>query len=120
MDRKRILLVDDDEDIRLLYKEELEEEGFDVDCVLSGEEALKRLEEEALYHLILLDIRMSGMDGIAALRKIKERWEELPVILCSCYHHYKQEFGTWASDGYVVKSSDLTELKEQIKMLLEW
>ena len=121
MNKKRILVVDDEEDIRLLYKEELEEEGFDVECVCSGEEALKRLEleEEALYHLILLDIRMTGMDGIEVLRKIKERWTELPVILCSCYHHYKQDFGTWASDGYIVKSSDLSELKEMIREILE-
>jgi two-component system response regulator (stage 0 sporulation protein F) len=59
------------------------------------------------------------MDGIEVLRKIKERWIELPVILCSCYHHYKQDFGTWASDGYIVKSSDLSELKEMIREILE-
>jgi DNA-binding NarL/FixJ family response regulator len=62
---------------------------------------------------------MTGMDGIEVLRKIKERWAELPVILCSCYHHYKQDFGTWASDGYIVKSSDLSELKEMIREILE-
>ena len=101
-------------------KEELEEEGFDVECVLSGEEALKRLEEESFYHLVLLDIRMTGMDGIEVLRKIKRRdGQSLPVILCSCYHHYKQDFGTWASDGYIVKSSDLSELKERIREILE-
>jgi DNA-binding response OmpR family regulator len=116
--RKKILVVDDEEGIRLLYKEELEDEGFEVDLVSSGEDALKRLEEE-VFSLVLLDIKMSGMDGIEVLRKIKERWKKLPVILCSAYHHYKQDFGTWASDAYVVKSSDLSELKETIKDILQ-
>ncbi len=114
---KKILIVDDEEGIRLLYKEELEDEGFEVNLVSSGEDALKTLEEE-VFNLVLLDIKMSGMDGIEVLRKIKERWKGLPVILCSAYHHYKQDFGTWASDAYVVKSSDLSELKETIKDIL--
>ena len=42
----------------------------------------------------------------------------MPVILSTAYPHYKHEFGTWACDAYVVKSSDLTELKEIIKEVL--
>ncbi|MBI5560530.1 MAG: response regulator [Deltaproteobacteria bacterium] len=115
---KRVLVVDDEEGIRLLYKEELEEEGYDVELASSGEEALKKLEGDHI-DLVLLDIKMPGMDGIEVLRKVKERWRKLPVILCTAFPHYKQDFGTWASDAYVVKSSDLRELKEKVKDILQ-
>ncbi len=116
--KRRVLVVDDEEGIRLLYKEELEEEGYEVELAASGEEALERLEKEDDIDLVLLDIKMQGMDGVEVLRKIKERWKDLPVILCTAYPHYKHEFGTWASDAYVVKSSDLRELKDTIKDIL--
>ena len=116
MDSK-VLVVDDEEGLRLLYKEELEEEGCTVELASTGEEALERLECDSM-DLVLLDIKMPGMDGVEVLRRIKEKWHDLPVVLCSAYPHYKNEFGTWASDAYVVKSSNLRELKETIKNIL--
>ncbi len=113
----RVLIVDDEEGIRLLYKEELEEEGYEVELASSGEEALKKLDSGQM-DMVLLDIKMPGMDGVEVLRMLKEKYKELPVILCTAYPHYKQEFGTWASDAYVVKSSDLRELKDKIKDVL--
>ncbi|MCK4846078.1 MAG: response regulator [Deltaproteobacteria bacterium] len=115
--KNRILVVDDEEGIRLLYKEELEEEGYEVALASSGEAALERLDESNI-DLVLLDIKMPGIDGVEVLRRIKERWKTLPVVLCTAYPHYKQEFGTWASEAYIVKSSDLRELKEKIREIL--
>ncbi|MBE9528159.1 MAG: response regulator [Proteobacteria bacterium] len=116
---KRILVVDDEEGLRLLYKEELEDDGIDVVLASSGTEAMEVLSEQsAEMDLVLLDIKMPGMDGVEVLRRVKEQWKELPVILCTAYPHYKHEFGTWASDAYVVKSSDLTELKQTIREIL--
>ena len=114
---KKILVVDDEEGIRLLYREELEDEGYKIIDASSGEDCLKCLEEE-LPDLVLLDIKMPGMDGVEVLRSIKEKKKDMPVILSTAYPHYKHEFGTWACDAYVVKSSDLTELKEIIKEVL--
>lgn len=116
--KNRLLIVDDEEGIRLLYKEELEEEGYDTEIASSGEEALEKLKDTKV-DLVLLDIKMPGMDGVEVLRRVKEKWKTLPVILCTAYPHYKQEFGTWASDAYVVKSSDLKELKAKIKDILK-
>jgi CheY-like chemotaxis protein len=115
---KKILVVDDEENIRFLYKEELEEEGFIVELAKSGEEALEKL---SLFRpdLITLDIRMPGIGGIEALKRIRELNRDLPIILCSAYGDYKQDFATWASDAYVVKSADLTELKSTIRRYLE-
>ncbi|OGQ51590.1 MAG: two-component system response regulator [Deltaproteobacteria bacterium RIFCSPLOWO2_02_FULL_53_8] len=115
--KKHILVVDDEEGLRLLYKEELEEAGWSVTLASSGEESLKKIEEGEV-DLVLLDIKMPGMDGVEVLRRVKERWKDLPVILCSAYPHYKHDFGTWASDAYVIKSSDLSELKQSVKDIL--
>jgi CheY-like chemotaxis protein len=115
---KRVLVVDDEEGIRFLYKEELEDEGCDVVLASNGEEAIEVLDTDANIDLVLLDIKMPGMDGVEVLRRIKEKNKDVPVILSTAYPHYKHEFGTWACDAYVVKSSDLTELKEIIKEVL--
>jgi DNA-binding response OmpR family regulator len=115
---KRILVVDDEEGIRFLYQEEFEEEGYEVTLASSGEEALEKLSDDGI-DLVLLDIKMPGMDGVEVLRRVKEKSKDVPVILSTAYPHYKHEFGTWACDAYVVKSSDLTELKEIIKGILE-
>ena len=114
---KKILIVDDEESIRLLYKEELEEEGFVVEVAKDGEEALKQL---SLFKpdLITLDIKMPGMNGIETLKRIREMERQLPIIMCSAYGEYKQDLTTWASDAYVVKCADLTELKSTIRRLL--
>lgn len=115
---KKILIVDDEENIRILYKEELEEEGFEVDLAKDGPEALQKV-SAFKPDLITLDIKMPGMDGIEVLRRIRETERNIPIIMCSAYGDYKQNFTTWASDAYVVKCADLTELKSTIRRLLK-
>ena len=114
---KKILVVDDEENIRFLYKEELEDEGFAVELAKSGEEAIEKL-SRCRPDLITLDIKMPGMGGLEALKRIRETDRDLPIILCSAYGDYKQDLTTWASDAYVVKCADLTELKATIRKLL--
>ncbi|GBE36542.1 alkaline phosphatase synthesis transcriptional regulatory protein PhoP [bacterium BMS3Bbin07] len=113
----KILIVDDDPSIRMLYKEELEDEGYEVVTASSGEEALRLFEEEN-PDLVTLDILMPDMDGIQVLRKMKEKKPRLPIIMSTAYD-YRDDFAVWASEAYVVKSSDTTELKETIKRLLK-
>ncbi len=114
---KKILVVDDEESIRFLYKEELEEEGYIVECAGNGAEALEKL---FVFRpdLISLDIKMPGMDGLEALKRIRQTERQLPIILCSAYGEYKQDLTTWASDAYVVKCADLTAFKSTIRRLL--
>jgi len=111
---KKILLVDDEDSIHLLYREELEEEGYEVHSSLSGEEALTQM-KIIMPDLIILDINMPGINGIDVLRQIKEMNPTLPVILSSAYQEFKQDLATWASDEYIVKSSNLEELKAAVK-----
>jgi DNA-binding response OmpR family regulator len=114
---KKIMVVDDEESIRFLFKEELEEEGFRVELARNGREALEKV-PVFRPDLITLDIKMPVMDGIEALKRIRETDRHLPIILCSAYGEYKHDVTTWASDAYVVKCADLTELKATIRRLL--
>ncbi|RTZ93546.1 MAG: response regulator [Deltaproteobacteria bacterium] len=115
---KKILVVDDEEAIRSLYRMELEEAGFEVKTAESGEKALEIMEGFE-PDLVTLDIKMPGMDGLAVLGEIRKRGKDFPVILCSAYGEYKQDFSSWASDAYIVKSSDVEELVRTVRDLLE-
>ena len=114
---KKILVVDDEENIRELYREEFEEMGFEVTTVADAIQALALMNTKT-FDLVTLDMRMPDMDGIEALRKMKEKNSSLPVIICTAYEEYKQDFGSWSSDAYVVKSADMTLLRETVKKIL--
>jgi len=114
----KLLVVDDDKNLRLLYEQELAEDGHEVTLAGSGMEALDYL-KTSRPDLIILDISMPGMDGIEALGKILAKDKTMPVILNTAYSTYKDNFMTWSADAYVVKSGDLTELKSTIKDVLK-
>ena len=114
MDKKKILVVDDDVNQGLLYEQDLIDEGYEVDVVNSGERAIQMVKEKP-YDLVVLDIGMPYMDGLETLGKMLSMDNRLPVILNTAYPSYKDNFMSWAADAYVVKSSDLTELKEKIR-----
>jgi len=114
---KKILLVDDEEGIQLLYREEFEEEGYEVVSAYNGEEALEIFASQP-PELVILDINMPGMSGIEVLRRMKELKPDLPVILSSAYQEYKQDLGSWASEEYIVKSANLDELKKAVRKYL--
>jgi CheY-like chemotaxis protein len=114
---KKILVVDDEENIRTLYKEEFEEMGYEVTAVPDGPQALAAM-DTSKFDLVILDMRMKEMGGIDALRRIKERDSSLPVVISSAYEEYKQDFASWASEAYIVKSADTTALREAVKNIL--
>ena len=115
---KKILVVEDEESLRLLYEEELKAEGYDVLTARNGREAIRQL-EAGKPDLIILDIVMPVMDGMEALGRIVSQERKIPVILNTSYSGYRQDFMSWAADAYVAKSHDLTELKKKVGELLE-
>ncbi len=114
---KDILVVDDEEAIRFLYQEEMQEAGYRVRAAADGAEAL-RMVEEATPDLMVIDLRMPGMDGVELLRRVRETHRDLPIIICTAYGDSRRDFSTWAGDAYITKSADLTELKSKIRELL--
>jgi DNA-binding NtrC family response regulator len=113
----RILVVDDEANIRLLYSEELAEAGYEVQTAANTAEAVEKLESQS-FDLAVLDIKLKNESGIELLQKIVKERHDMPVVLCSAFSCYKDDFSAWLADSYVVKSGDLTELKEEIKRVL--
>jgi DNA-binding NtrC family response regulator len=113
----RILVVDDEGSIRTLYSQELSEEGYEVETAGTAMEAVEKLESGS-YDLVVLDIKLKNESGLDLLQKIVKERHEMPVILCTAFSFYKDDFSAWLADGYVVKSSDLQELKDEIKKAL--
>ena len=114
---KTILIVDDEKDFCTVLSESLSRDKYRVVTAFNGETAL-RLAKKENPDLMLLDIKMPGMDGIELLRRVREIHRDLPIIICTAYGEYKYDFGTWAGDAYLTKSADLTELKGKIRELL--
>jgi DNA-binding response OmpR family regulator len=113
----KILVVDDDLHIQRLYKEEFEEEGYEVVIASNGKEAIELFDRE-VPDIVTLDILLPDIDGIRLLRQMKEKRPKVPIIMSTAYD-YRDDFAVWASEAYIVKSSDLDELKSMIKKLLE-
>ena len=112
-----VLVVEDDKNQRLLYEQELKLEGYDVVTASDGKDALEKIQEQ-LPDLIIMDINMPKMDGIETMGKILGKNREIPVIINTAYSNYKDNFMSWAADAYIVKSSDLSELKNTVKEVL--
>lgn len=113
----KILIVEDERSLRLLYQQELQRDGHEVLTAGTAAEGLAIVESQT-PDLIVLDIRMPGMDGLEAMSRILEKRPRMPVILNSAYASYKDNFLSWAADAYVVKSADTTELQNTVRNLL--
>ncbi len=112
-----ILLVEDDKNQRLLYEQELRHEGYEVVTASDGKEAIEKVQEQ-LPDIVIMDINMPKMDGIEAMGRILSKNKKVPVVINTAYSNYKDSFMSWAADAYIVKSSDLSELKNTIKEIL--
>ncbi|MBA4357943.1 MAG: two-component system response regulator [Desulfovibrio sp.] len=113
--KPKILVVDDEKHIRMLYQEELESEGYEV-ATTDGEEAIESVLARENPAVIILDIRLGpGRSGLDLLQTIRSRDAKLPVILCTAYDSFQHDLKSIAADFYVVKSVDLTELKDSVR-----
>jgi len=83
-DKTKILVVDDEEVVRLSHIRTLASMHCDVELVRDGNEALQVMEQRPA-DVVLLDLRMPGMDGMAVLKMIKQRWPETEVVIITGY-----------------------------------
>ncbi len=122
-DRPRILIADDEDAILTLLRAVLEEQGYEVLSVLSGEQALEVIENDPDIDIILLDIMMPGLDGFDVLERLKEdpRTANICVIMLTAAGQVNDKvkaFSTGASD-YLVKPFKMPELLSRIEIHLK-
>jgi DNA-binding NtrC family response regulator len=84
MEAKPVLIVDDEKNIRMTLSQALETLELETDTAVNGEEALNKLEEKH-FGLILLDLKMPGMDGMEVLRKVREARPNIKVIIITAH-----------------------------------
>lgn len=114
-----ILVVDDEEHMLRLYEKELSEDGYQVKTATGAEDALE-IAQKGQVDLVVLDIKLEGKNGLEILSDFRRINKDLPIILNSAYSTYKSDFQTWLADAYLVKSSNLEELKKTIRELVNF
>ena len=112
-----VLIVEDDNNLRMLYQEELTDDGYKVITASDGREAMQKVQEQK-PDLVVMDINMPVMDGLDTMSRLIEIDRSVPIVIHTAYASYKESFSSWSADAYVVKNSDLSELKDTIKKLL--
>jgi two-component system response regulator (stage 0 sporulation protein F) len=112
-----VLVVEDDPNQRALYEEELGDEGYAVVTAGDGRAALETAQNR-MPDLVVLDVNMPKMDGLDTLARLLEVDRRVPVIIHTAYASYRDSFASWSADAYIVKNSDLSELKSTVKKLL--
>jgi CheY-like chemotaxis protein len=115
---EKILCVDDELSILLLFKEEFSEDGYEVILATNGKEALMKYQTEH-PQLVVLDMRMPGMDGIEALSTILGKDRQASIVIYSAFPQYRENIMTWGAEAYLLKSSDLGELKQKVREVLD-
>lgn len=115
--RAVVLIVEDDPNQRALYEEELSDEGYEILTAGDGREALQVAQDQT-PDLVVMDVNMPKLDGLDTLSRLLEIDRRVPVIIHTAYASYRDSFASWSADAYIVKNSDLSELKDTVKRLL--
>jgi DNA-binding response OmpR family regulator len=112
-----ILVVDDQPCVRQIISEELILEGYQVRSLGDTESVREHLQ---LFRpdLVLLDLYLDGLEGFKVLEDIKCMYPEVPVVIVTAYDSFDGNARLYQADGYVVKSSDFTELKAKVRHAL--
>jgi len=117
----RVLLVDDEEDLIKLWKVRLESGGYEVITALSGEEALARF-SVSNPHVVLTDLRMPGIDGMALFEAIRERNKAVPVIIITAHGSIPEavEATRQGIFSFLTKPVDGKDLLDEVEKALQF
>lgn len=111
---KKILVVDDEKHIRMLYQDELQADGYTV-AVSDGTEPILDVVRREDPSVVVLDIKLGpDVSGLNLLQEIRSSDLDRPVILSTAYDSFQHDLKSIAATSYVVKSVDLTDLKTKI------
>lgn len=114
----KILVIEDEKNLRRLYRSELREAGYQVLTAADGQGALQKLRKEPV-DLIVLDLKLPDGSGLDYLQDFLLVKRDVKVVINTAYPTFKWDFHSWAADAFLVKSSDLSELKDTIKSVLQ-
>ena len=114
---KKILVVDDDPNIRFLYNQLFSEKGYEVLEAESGKETFYILNNEEI-NLVVLDIKLRLESGLNILQGIAKEFSNIPVVLCTAFASYQDDYTSWLADSYIVKSSNPYELLKEVDDVL--
>ena len=120
--KKKILIVDDNNLNIKVAKRALQEFNFEIEEALSGEEAIKKVEENNTYDLILMDIMMPGLSGDKTLLKLKEKEDfDTPVIALTAdaVAGSKEKYISLGFVDYIAKPFNRKEIKEKLDELFK-
>ena len=114
MEKPKLMLVDDEERFLSTTHKLLEKKGFVVETAASGAEALERLRSNPV-HVVILDVKMPGMDGVATLREIKRQFPMVEVIMLTGHATVESAIDGLKSGAvdYLMKPADLEEIIEK-------
>lgn len=117
---KTLLIVDDQQGIRLLLKEVFEREGYRTMIAGSGKEALE-LTQHSCPDMVLMDMKMPGMDGIELLKRLKNRNQQCKVIMMTAYGEMGvvEESMNWGVMRHFTKPFDVFELRDAVRELID-
>lgn len=113
----RILIIDDEPNVRLLYATVLSESGHEVREASSGSEAMRCLEHEPV-DLVILDIKLGRENGLELLQEIVHRHPRVPVILLTAYTSFQDDYTSWLATRYVVKETNVTAFLHEVDRVL--
>ncbi len=121
MNRKHLMVIDDDKSFRSYLKTLLQSMDYQVTCFASGEEAILAIEEGFMPSLIVLDIIMEGISGIEVLKKIHQINEDLPVIMLTGVDQTQTIVETMQSGAsdYLVKPFEPEEIELALRNVFE-
>jgi PAS domain S-box-containing protein len=111
----RILIVDDQEDVRLMLQTVLALDGWETEEAASGEEAVARVARTPDLDVLVVDYRMPDLDGVEVARRIRRSGFQRPIIICSAYLNPQIEHDADALGAHTVSKDDLRELRETIR-----
>ena len=116
---QRILIADDEPEIRQLVSSYLVDDGFDVEEVATGDAVIERLQRQSDIDLVLLDIRMPGPDGIDTLRELRRFSEVHVILLTAAAEETDRLIGlSVGADDYIVKPFSPREVVARVKAVL--
>ena len=110
--KNRILIADDEEDIRWILETSLKKSGFEIECAENGEDAVRKASKDA-YSLILLDINMPDMNGFEVLTQLRNREIDSPIIFITAQNTVSNAIDSMqlGAYDYLTKPFDLEEVK---------